>query len=74
MNELQLYRQTEPSVEGLQDRSYRPHHPGYAALHPIPEIGLGYNDQKIIKARDLICAVAEGRPSRTSPSATRSRR
>jgi predicted dehydrogenase len=35
---------------------------GYAAFL-ISGIGLSYNDQKIIKARELICAIAEGRPA-----------
>jgi hypothetical protein len=74
MNNLQLYRHTDPSAErGYKTVYVGPDHPGHAALHPIPGIGLGYNDQKIIDARELICAVAEGRPSRTSPWATRSR-
>jgi predicted dehydrogenase len=64
MNELQLYRHTEPSSErGYKCIYIGPDHPGYAAFHPIPGIGLGYNDQKIIEARELICAVAEGRPA-----------
>ena len=64
MNELQLYRHTEPAAErGYKTIYIGPDHPGYAAFHPIPGIGLGYNDQKIIEARELICAVAEGRPA-----------
>jgi predicted dehydrogenase len=65
MNELQLYRHTDPSAErGCKTVYIGPDHPGYdAAFHPIPGIGLGYNDQKIIEARELICAVPEGRPA-----------
>ena len=29
----------------------------------LPGNALGYNDQKIIEARELICAIAEGRPA-----------
>ena len=64
MNELQLYRHTDPAAErGYKCVYIGPDHPGYAAFHPIPGIGLGYNDQKIIEARELIAAVAEGRPA-----------
>ncbi len=64
MNELQLYRHTDPAAErGYKCVYIGPEHPGYAAFHPIPGIGLGYNDQKIIEARELIVAVAEGRPA-----------
>ena len=64
MNELQLYRHTDPAAErGYKTVYIGPEHPGYAAFHPIPGVGLGYNDQKIIEARELICAIAEGRPA-----------
>ena len=64
MNELKLYRHGDPAAErGYKTVYIGPEHPGYAAFHPIPGIGLGYNDQKIIEARELICAIAEGRPA-----------
>ena len=64
MNELQLYRHTDPPAErGYKTIYIGPEHPGYAAFHPIPGVGLGYNDQKILEARELICAIAEGRPA-----------
>jgi len=63
MNELQLYRHTDPPAErGYKTIYLAPEHPGYGAFHPIPGNALGYNDQKIIEARELICAIAEGRP------------
>ena len=63
MNELKLYRHTDPSAErGYKTVYIGPDHPNFAAFHPLPGIGLGYNDQKIIEARELIVAVAEGRP------------
>ena len=73
MNELNLYRHTDRAGErGARLCSSR-EYPGYAAFHPIPGNALGYNDQKIIEARELICAIAEGRPaSPISRSATRS--
>lgn len=64
MNELNLYRHTDPAGErGYKTLFLAPEYPGYAAFHPIPGNALGYNDQKIIEARELICAVAEGRPA-----------
>jgi predicted dehydrogenase len=64
MNELKLYRHTDPAGErGYKTLYLAPEYPGYAAFHPIPGNALGYNDQKIIEARELICAIAEGRPA-----------
>ena len=64
MNELNLYRHTErPGERGYKTLFLAPEYPGYAAFHPIPGNALGYNDQKIIEARELICAIAEGRPA-----------
>jgi predicted dehydrogenase len=62
MNELNLYRHTDRAGErGYKTLFLAPEYPGYAAFHPIPGNALGYNDQKIIEARELICAIAEGR-------------
>ena len=64
MNELKLYRHTDrPGDRGYKTLFLAPEYPGYAAFHPIPGNALGYNDQKIIEARELICALAEGRPA-----------
>jgi predicted dehydrogenase len=64
MNELKLYRHTDPPGDrGYKTLYLAPEYPGYAAFHPIPGNALGYNDQKIIEARELLCAVAEGRPA-----------
>jgi predicted dehydrogenase len=64
MNEILLYRHGEPAAErGYKTIYIGPEHPGYAAFHPIPGIGLGYNDQKIIEAHDIVAAVAERRPA-----------
>lgn len=63
MNELQFY---DASLAN-GDRGYRtiyagPDHGAYSAFHPIPGIGLGYNDQKIIEAQDILAAVCAGTP------------
>jgi predicted dehydrogenase len=62
MNEIQLYRHTEhPAERGYKTVLIGPEHPNYRAFFPIPGIGLGYNDQKIIEARDLVVAIATGK-------------
>lgn len=40
-----------------------PEHPHYAAFFGAPGIGLGYNDQKMIEAYDLIKAIATNTPA-----------
>jgi len=63
MNEIQLYRHTDPDREKGYKKVYiGPEHPGYGAFFGLAGIGLGYNDQKIIEAHDLITAVALGQP------------
>ena len=64
MNEIQLYRHTEPDREkGYKTIYIGPEHPGYKAFFGLAGIGLGYNDQKIIEAHDLISAVALNQPA-----------
>jgi predicted dehydrogenase len=63
MNELKLYRHTDPPRErGYKTVYIVPEHPGYKSFYPLPGMGLGYNDQKIIEVHDLITAVALGQP------------
>src|SRR5215216_3643195 len=63
MNEIKLYRHTDPDREkGYKTVYIGPEHPGYKAFFGLAGIGLGYNDQKIIEAHDLITAVAQGQP------------
>jgi predicted dehydrogenase len=62
MNELNLYRHTEPAAErGYKTVFAGPDHPNYGAFFPIAGVGLGYNDQKIIEAHDLVVAIATGK-------------
>ena len=64
MNEIQLYRDSDPDREKGYKKVYiGPEHPGYKAFFGLAGIGLGYNDQKIIEAHDLITAVALGQPT-----------
>jgi predicted dehydrogenase len=63
MNEIQLYRHNDPDREkGYKTIYIGPEHPGYKAFFGLAGIGLGYNDQKIIEAHDLITAVALEQP------------
>ena len=63
MNEILLYRDTDPEREkGYKTIYIGPEHPGYKAFFGLAGIGLGYNDQKIIEAHDLIAAVALNQP------------
>ena len=63
MNEIQLYRNTDPDREkGYKTVYIGPEHPGYKAFFGLAGIGLGYNDQKIIEAHDLINAIALAQP------------
>ena len=64
MNEIQLYRDGDPDREkGYKTIYIGPEHPGYKAFFGLAGIGLGYNDQKIIEAHDLITAVAMRQPA-----------
>ena len=61
MNELKLYRHSDPEREkGYKTVYIGPEHPGYRAFFGLAGIGLGYNDQKTIEAHHLITAVAHG--------------
>jgi predicted dehydrogenase len=63
MNEINLYRHSDPDREkGYKTIYIGPEHPGYKAFFGLAGIGLGYNDQKIIEAHDLITAIALDRP------------
>ncbi|MEO8357590.1 MAG: Gfo/Idh/MocA family oxidoreductase [Chloroflexota bacterium] len=63
MNEIKLYRHTDPEREkGYKTVYIGPEHPGYKAFFGLAGIGLGYNDQKIIEAHDLLTAIALDQP------------
>ena len=63
MNEIQLYRDTDPDREkGYKTIYIGPEHPGYKAFFGLAGIGLGYSDQKTIEAHALITAIALGQP------------
>jgi predicted dehydrogenase len=63
MNEVQLYRADDPSAErGFRTIYIGPDHPHYAHFYPVAGIGLGYSDQKVIEAYELIDGIANDRP------------
>jgi predicted dehydrogenase len=63
MNEVQLYRSGDPSAEqGFRTIYIGPDHPHYAQFYPVAGIGLGYSDQKVIEAYELIDGIAQDRP------------
>ena len=62
MNELNLYLSSDKdSKRGYRKIFNHPKHRWYKNFHPIAGIGLGFNDQKIIEAREMIEAIAEKR-------------
>jgi predicted dehydrogenase len=64
INDIQLYRPTgEATYRGFTNIEMGPSDPRFAALHPVSGMGLGYNDYKAIEAREMLVAVAEGRPA-----------
>jgi predicted dehydrogenase len=64
INDIQLYRATgEATYRGFTNIEMGPSDPRFAALHPVSGMGLGYNDYKAIEAREMLVAVAEGRPA-----------
>ncbi|PWG64955.1 Gfo/Idh/MocA family protein [Spiribacter halobius] len=63
MSEIQLYlADGPPSRRGFRTVLLGPEHPDYAAFSPAPGHGLGFNDMKIVEARDLVDAVLDGAP------------
>ena len=62
-NELRLYRAGDsPAEQGFKSIITGPTHPPYDRFQPVAGAGLGYSDLKVIEVRELIEAVAEGRP------------
>ncbi len=65
MGEIQLYTADGPAGRrGFRTILIGPEHPDYAGFSPAPGHGLGFNDQKIVEARDLIAGITGERPPR----------
>lgn len=59
MNELWLHRAGE---QGFTRHLTGPEQPDFAAFCPAPGHNFGFNEQKVIEARDLLSAIAGGAP------------
>lgn len=65
MNELRVYSGADPAGRrGFRTILAGPEHADYAHFCPAPGHGLGINDLKVIEARNLLRAVADGTPAR----------
>jgi predicted dehydrogenase len=65
MNELRHYSAADPAGRrGFRTILAGPEHPDYAHFCPAPGHGLGINDLKVIEARNLLRAIAEGAAAR----------
>ncbi|MEE9250768.1 MAG: Gfo/Idh/MocA family oxidoreductase [Alphaproteobacteria bacterium] len=63
MNEVKLYLADDPAGQrGFKTVYIGPEHPHYASFFPIAGLGLGYNDQKVIEAYELIEGIANDAP------------
>jgi predicted dehydrogenase len=66
-DELQVAFDSDgPDRRGFRTVYTGPNHPYGSALWPIPALGIGYGETKIIEAYDFFTAIAEGTP--VSPS------
>ena len=64
MNELQLYRRSDPKRErGYKTIRVGPYHGRYGAFYEKPGMQLGYNDLKVIEAHEFLTAVELNRPA-----------
>ncbi|BCP54525.1 myo-inositol 2-dehydrogenase [Kaistia sp. 32K] len=62
MNELQLYRVEGPMAgQGFRTILTGTAHPPYERFVPAPGHGLGFNDLKVIEARELIRRIEDGK-------------
>ena len=66
MNELQATTDLRITAgrRGFRTILAGPEHPDYAHFCPAPGHGLGINDLKVIEARNLLRAIADGTPAR----------
>ncbi len=64
MNELQVFNTGDrKGRDGFRRILSGPAHPDYAAFNPAPGHGLGYNDLKVIEARNFLRAAQTGEPA-----------
>ena len=59
MNELQVYDASDPpDRQGFKRVEVGPSHPYYGAFYPVPNLGFGYNDMKLVEVRKLVEGLA----------------
>ena len=64
-DELQVcFKSDEGDRRGFRTVYTGPNHPNGANLWPIPALGIGYGETKIIEAHDFFSAIAGGEPAR----------
>ena len=64
-DELQVcFKSDDNDRRGFRTIYTGPNHPNGANLWPIPALGIGYGETKIIEAHDLFTAIAGGEPVR----------
>jgi predicted dehydrogenase len=62
--EVRLYKTSDPAAEsGFRAIPVGPAHPGGELFWPVPGMALGFGDGFIIAVRDLLRAIADGRPT-----------
>lgn len=73
MNELEVqYRDDEnPAEEGYKTLLSGPAHPFHAAFNPAWGLNLGYEDTKIIEAREFLASIRDGKQREPSLEAAR---
>ena len=63
LSELQLFREAGPQeTKGFKRIEMGPTDPRYAAFFPVPGIGAGYNDFKVMEAQAFLEAIVAGEP------------
>ncbi len=61
LNEVQVFRAGK--ANGFVTVRMGNDHPGYSGFYPEAGMQIGFNDQKVVEVRDLIVAIATGKPT-----------
>jgi predicted dehydrogenase len=60
MNELRRFQLSDDGDEGYATIQAGPAHPGYAAFQPGAGVPMGYDDLRVLEARNFLGSVADG--------------
>jgi predicted dehydrogenase len=60
MNELRRFQLSDDGDEGYTAIQAGPAHPGYAAFQPGAGVPMGYDDLRVLEARNFLAAVRDG--------------